>query len=77
MACVVRSGGGEQYYIQFQVWRPNGLTGCYSLVGYNHPLGGMESYLVAINDNISPLHHCVVLTVTDRGPIRRCCRILC
>ena len=67
MACVHRDGGGERYYIQFQVWRPNGTAGCYSLVGYNHPLDniGMESYLVAINDNNSPLDHCVVLTVED------------
>ena len=67
MACVERHGGGEQYYIQFQVWRPNGPTGCYSLVGYNHPLDndGMESYLVAINNNSSPLHRCVVLTVEE------------
>ena len=29
----------EQYYIQFQVWRPTGNTdGCYTLVGYNIPL---------------------------------------
>ena len=29
----------QQYYIQFQVWRPNGTTdGCYTLVDYNIPL---------------------------------------
>ena len=64
MACVQRHSVSDQYYIQFQVWRPNG---CYSLVGYNHPLdnNGMESYLVAINDNNSPLEDCVVLTVEE------------
>ena len=67
MACVHHNRGGDQYYIQFQVWRPNGTTGCYSLVGYNHPLDndGMESYLVAINDNNSPLDNCVVLPVEE------------
>ena len=67
MACVVRSGGSQQYYIQFQVWRPNGTTGCYSLVDYNHPLDndGMESYLVAINDDDSLLDNCVVLEVEE------------
>ena len=67
MACVERHGSYAQYYIQFQVWRPNGPTGCYSLVDYNHPLddAGMESYLVAINDDNSPLHRCVVLTVEE------------
>ena len=67
MACVEHHGGGDQYYIQFQVWRPNGTTGCYSLVGYNHPLDndGMESYLVAIDNVNSPLDNCVVLTVEE------------
>ena len=67
MACVLRNGGDEQYYIQFQVWRPNGPTGCYSLVGYNHPLdnNGMETVLVAIDDDNSPLDRCVVLTVEE------------
>ena len=31
----------EQYYIQFQVWRPTGNTdGCYTLVDYNIPANG-------------------------------------
>ena len=64
MACVEQHGGDEQYYIQFQVWRPNGTTGCYSLVDYNHPLDN-DVYLVAINNNNSPLDHCVVLTVEE------------
>ena len=39
-ACVEPGGSAnEQYYIQFQVWRPTGNTdGCYTLVGYNIPL---------------------------------------
>ena len=28
----------EQYYIQFQVWRPTNINECYELVGYNIPL---------------------------------------
>ena len=36
-ACVVPGGGGERYYIQFQVWRPTAVLGCYRLVGYNAP----------------------------------------
>ena len=41
-ACVAPSGrSDEQYYIQFQVWRPTASTdGCYTLVGYNIPLHG-------------------------------------
>ena len=67
MACVQRHVGSEQYYIQFQVWRPNGPTGCYSLVGYNHPLdnGGMEDVLRPINVDNDPLDNCVVLTVEE------------
>ena len=39
-ACVERHGGNEEeYYIQFQVWRPSGPSGCYSLVGFNRPVG--------------------------------------
>ena len=38
-ACVQPGGvTSEQYYIQFQVWRPTGTEGCYELVGYNIPL---------------------------------------
>ena len=67
MACVERHSVSDQYYIQFQVLRPNGPTGCYSLVDYNHPPdnNGMESYLVTIDDDNSPLDRCVVLTVEE------------
>ena len=63
MACVQLNGGSERYYIQFQVWRPNGTTGCYSLVDYNHPLdnNGMETFLRPDD----PLNNCVVLTVEE------------
>ena len=39
-ACVEPGGKiDEQYYIQFQVWRPTGTgDGCYSLVDFNIPL---------------------------------------
>ena len=36
-ACVQPGGSDEQYYIQFQVWRPTGPEGCYKLVDYNEP----------------------------------------
>ena len=38
-ACVQPGGSSsEQYYIQFQVWRPTGIEVCYELVGFNTPL---------------------------------------
>ena len=38
-ACVQPGGmSKERYYIQFQVWRPTGIEGCYKLVDYNIPL---------------------------------------
>ena len=42
-ACVQPVGGGERYYIQFQVWRSTGIDGCYELVDYNTPLDVEES----------------------------------
>ena len=68
MACVERHSGNEQYYIQFQVWRPNGTTGCYSLVGYNHPLdnNGMETFLRPLT---GLLDNCIVVTVDENEQI--------
>ena len=43
-ACVQRGGGGERYYIEFQVWRRTGSTdGCYELVGTNTPQDTTET----------------------------------
>ena len=43
-ACVQPGSiSGEQYYIQFQVWRSTGIVGCYELVDHNTPLDADES----------------------------------
>ena len=57
----------EQFYIQFQVWRPTGPSGCYSLVGFNRPVGsdGGDGFLSPPGDNSDPLRRCVVLPVTE------------
>ena len=72
-ACVLPGGSAsEQYYIQFQVWRPtaNGVDGCYELVDYNIPLddAGQEGFLSPPGDN-GPLHRCVVLPVRESQQI--------
>ena len=62
-ACVQPGGiSSLQYYIQFQVWRPSG-SGCYSLVGFNRPVGnnGEDGFLNPGN----PLRRCVELSVTE------------
>ena len=79
-ACVEPGGKkDEQYYIQFQVWRPMQSSGCYSLVDYNIPLDNAmveereilesnriieaEGYLSPPGDDANPLHRCVVMPV--------------
>ena len=59
-ACVAPGGSAdEQYYIQFQVWRPTGTTdGCYTLVGYNIPLHDANTMTEAMTEEES---------VEDRG----------
>ena len=63
-ACVQPGGGGERYYIQFQVWRPTGPSGCYSLVGFNRPVGsdGEDGVLRPMD---GALDRCVVLSLTE------------
>ena len=84
-ACVKPGGRDEQYYIQFQVWRPTGTEGCYQLVGYNIPLDDAneeernisdgdtiierEGFLSPPGDNRDPLYHCVVLPVRESKQI--------
>ena len=85
-ACVVPAGSSnEQYYIQFQVWRPTVTEGCYELVGYNIPLDDAneeernisdsgtiierEGFLSPPGDNNDPLHRCVVLPVRESKQI--------
>ena len=67
-ACVQPGGTSSGwYYIQFQVWRPTGPSGCYSLVGFNRPVGseGEDTVLDPPGDSSDPLHRCVVLPVTE------------
>ena len=85
-ACVYPGGSrDEQYYIQFQVWRPTGTEGCYELVGYNIPLDDAneternisdsgtiierEGFLSPPGNRDSPLHRCVVLPVRESKQI--------
>ena len=67
-ACVERSSSRERYYIQFQVWRPTGPSGCYSLVGFNRPVGsdGEDGVLSPMD---GALDNCVVLSLTEEEQI--------
>ena len=53
-------------YIQ-DLWRPTGPSGCYSLVGFNRPVGseGEDGVLNPLGVNDDPLDRCVVLPVTE------------
>ena len=85
-ACVQPGGSSrQQYYIQFQVWRPTGIEGCYKLVDYNIPLDDArmsetemsdssviidaEGFLSPPGNNSDPLHRCVVLPVRENQQI--------
>ena len=70
-ACVQPGGNeNEDYYIQFQVWRPTGISGCYSLVDFNRPVeeNGDDGFLSPPGDD-SDLDHCVVLSVPENQQI--------
>ena len=60
-ACVQQGDGGGRYYIQFQVWRPTGVPGCYTLVGYNTP---------PVNQLLRPAGLCVQLLATEGEQIQ-------
>ena len=65
-ACVQPGGSSRcQFYIQFQVWRPTDISGCYSLVNFNRPVdeNGDDGFLSPPGDRDDPLHRCVVLSV--------------
>ena len=68
-ACVLPSGSSvEQYYIRFQVWRPTGVSGCYSLVNFNNPVdgnGGDGFLSPPDNRDGDYLRRCVVLSVPE------------
>ena len=76
-ACVQPGGMfSEQYYIQFQIWRPtaNGVEGCYELVDYNIPLDSTsileaEGFLSPPEGTSGSLDRCVVLPVRESQQI--------
>ena len=69
-ACVQPGGSSnEQYYIQFQVWRPTGTEGCYELVDYNEPPVDDSHEDDILSGILSPVDHCVVLTVRENEQI--------
>ena len=77
-ACVQPGGDNEEYYIQFQVWRPTGTEGCYELVGYNEPPvedtqeGSEVRGSRSTNREygiLEPVNRCVVLTVRENEQI--------
>ena len=57
----------DQYYIRFQVWRPTGISGCYSLVDFNRPVDGNgdDGFLSPPDGTDGPLDRCVVLSVPE------------
>ena len=77
-ACVQPGGmSSEQYYIQFQVWRPtaNGVDGCYELVDYNIPLDDEQQEEMTISDSTSIIEAEGFLSPPDTGandPLHRC-----
>ena len=71
-ACVEPGGRDERYYIQFQVWRPTGVPGCYTRVGYNAPPppnfgGGNE--VDNVDEVLQPDNRCVHLPVNESEQI--------
>ena len=78
-ACVDQGGGMERYYIQFQVWRPTGVPGCYSLVRYNAPTLLVFDGCCGVNNTDQllqpggfgdPLERCVRLPVSEDEQIQ-------
>ena len=69
----------ERYYIQFQVWRPTSIGGCYKLVDYNIPLDDARMNETEISDSPDiidaegflspPVRRCVVLPVRGNEQI--------
>ena len=65
----------EQYYIQFQVWRPtaNGVDGCYELVDDNIPLDDAWEEEMNVSDSTSIIEAEGFLRPPgDNGPLHRC-----
>ena len=71
MACVQPGGSSnDQYYIQFQVWRPSGSAGCYSRVGPVNSDGDSGFLSPQGGGSVNPLRRCVVLSVTEDQQIQ-------
>ena len=69
-ACVDSGASSERYYIQFQVWRPTGVPGCYTLVGYNAPQPpmynqGSPTFISNWDQMLQPADRCVLLVVSE------------
>ena len=76
-ACVQPGGmAREQYYIQFQVWRPtaNGVEGCYELVDYNIPLDDARQEEMNVSDSTSIIEAEGYLSPPEgtSGPLHYC-----
>ena len=75
-ACVEPGGKiDEQYYIQFQVWRPTSTGGgCYSLVDFNIPLDDAMEEEREISDSniIIEAEGFLSPPGNDRSPLHRC-----
>ena len=57
-ACVNPRGDNDRYDIYFEVWRPTGTDGCYSLIGSNVVTN-------AVAGNIHNVRACIVIDVPD------------
>ena len=69
-ACVEPGGERERYYIQFQVWRPTGVPGCYTMVGYDAPPEPTFDGMVHNADQLlQPGDRCVRLPVSENKQI--------
>ena len=71
-ACVDQGGSSERYYIQFQVWRPTAILGCYTRVGYNAPPppnSGGGNRVDNAGELLQPDDRCVHLPVNESEQI--------
>ena len=61
-ACVDPRSDNDQYDIYFEVWRPTGTNGCYSLVGSNFINNGVAG-------NVHNVRACVVIDVPENQQV--------
>ena len=70
-ACVQPAEKGDTYYIQFQVWRPTGVVGCYKLVGYNAPPADvLNSRNANLSQLLEPINGCIEFSVSKNDQIK-------